>query len=120
MSLYIAGGGVGMVITHRNDKIGYVYDEAAGDSFYNPPFITTKSTVLSGIGAAWGIVSVGLAIELRFRDEAFSIEVYSGDDDSKEAPYVLVDDIQAYFPDATTFKYGSERVNFIRDANHNL
>ncbi|KAG0327942.1 hypothetical protein BG004_002660 [Podila humilis] len=69
MSFCVAAGGVGMAIAHQDEESGYTYNEPAGRYYYAEPFTSTESTVMSGIGAAWGIISVGLAIYTAYQNK---------------------------------------------------
>ncbi|KAK5809425.1 hypothetical protein F5H01DRAFT_43380 [Linnemannia elongata] len=55
--------------------------------------------------------------QLQYKDEIVSVKVYSSAGDDKELRYILVEDIQDHFQDATTFRCGGKLVNFMRDAD---
>ncbi|KAG0250276.1 hypothetical protein BGZ95_007254, partial [Linnemannia exigua] len=56
---------------------------------------------------------------LQYGDKTVRVRAYPGKEDNQEVPFVLVDDIQDHFPDATKFMCGSDLVSFLRDANNN-
>ncbi|KAG0196550.1 hypothetical protein BGX28_009996, partial [Mortierella sp. GBA30] len=55
--------------------------------------------------------------QLQYKEEVVSVKVYSGTGDDKEVSYVLVEDIQDHFQDATKFRCDGKLVNFMRDAH---
>lgn len=55
--------------------------------------------------------------QLQCKDEIDSVKVYSGSRNDKVVPYILVEDIQDHFQDATTFRCAGKLVNFMRDAD---
>ncbi|KAG0217441.1 hypothetical protein BGX33_010626, partial [Mortierella sp. NVP41] len=57
--------------------------------------------------------------QLQYGHQTFRVKVYPGIKNNQEVPYVLVDDIQLHFPDATKFMCGRDLVTFIRDSNNN-
>ncbi|KAG0059741.1 hypothetical protein BGZ89_000158 [Linnemannia elongata] len=61
-----------------------------------------------------------LSQQMVYRDETFFVDVYSGVGDNKDVPYVLVEDIQEHFQDATRFRCGKKLVSCIRDADGNF
>ncbi|OAQ22171.1 hypothetical protein K457DRAFT_399169 [Linnemannia elongata AG-77] len=61
-----------------------------------------------------------LSQQMAYRDETFFVDVYSGAGDNQGVPYVLVEDIQEHFQDATRFRCGKKLVSCIRDADGNF
>ena len=53
--------------------------------------------------------------QLQYRDRIVGVKVYPGTVDTQEIPYVLVEDIQDHFEDATKFTCGPDLVSFMRD-----
>ncbi|KAF9082557.1 hypothetical protein BGX29_003759, partial [Mortierella sp. GBA35] len=51
-------------------------------------------------------------------NDTYYFDVYPGIEETQGVPFVLLKDIQAHFPDASSFMCGRHVVNFMRDANY--
>ncbi|KAF8920940.1 hypothetical protein BGZ58_004212 [Dissophora ornata] len=55
--------------------------------------------------------------QIKYGDKTYEVQVYSGVKDTQGTPFVLLEDIQYYFPDVSKFMIGRRLVSFMRDQN---